>query len=154
MITFKQFLAEIEWKYGSGQFPKTYFDSSPFPSYPALTKLRKTKYQWEDKSRLVLVPVRELYSWQSGVDSTNLRPLIDPNYPAIKVNQIEGKLVIMNGNHRAIAAYISGLKYIKADYVNFDQLKAARYWTNKLECRDLPEHRGITSYSNTKIFIK
>lgn len=156
MITFKEFLVEsIQWKYGSGVVPKTYMESSPFPKYPALSKLRKTKYVWEDKAKtLYLVPVKQLYTWQLGVDSSKILPLNDPNYPPIKVNQIGNHLVIMNGNHRATSAYVQGLKYIKAYVANFDDEKAQKYWMNKNEFIHYPLSSEVIPYNPGKLFSK
>lgn len=156
MITFKQFLSETnQWKFGSGVVPETYMDSSPFPKYPALSKLRKTKYVWEDKVKTVsLVPVKHLYAWQLGVDSSKITLPLKSDYPPIKVNQIDGHLVIMNGNHRAATAYIQGLKYIKAYVANFDDEKAQKYWVNKTEFKAQPLSKDIIAYNPGKIFVK
>lgn len=145
--------ADDRWVYGSGEMPKHYFSGSPFPELSALSLLTKNKYEWSDKSKDVsLVPVKELYSWQQGTDPEKLAPLKDPGYEPILVSQIQNKLCIMNGNHRATDAFIQGLRFVKAIVTNFDDLKAKRYRKDKGTFHPYPLHPGVIPYSASRVF--
>lgn len=126
---YKTFLNE-DWVFGSNKLPSNSMLESPFPKFDALSLLRPTKYMWEDKAKLMSVPVKSLYTWQRMVETERITG-ISNNYEPIKVNQVGGKLVIMNGNHRATAAYIQGMTHIKAYVANFDDEKAKKYWKDK-----------------------
>lgn len=123
------------WSAGSGEIPQgTGWGDSPIPevdkgSNPlvVLTPMRSEAFESRKLMREVLIDVSELTSWQTGVDLDKIRPLTE-DYPAIEVAQVNGKLVISNGNHRAVAAWVGGEKQIRAKFVNYDKPEAKKYF--------------------------
>jgi hypothetical protein len=128
------------WKFGSKTIPsdpaRGDLISPPFPTSDVLAWLKKNRYEAERDAILANVPVQSLYRWQGVVEMNKLAGYQE-NHDPIKVYQFNGHLVIMNGNHRATAAFVEGEKYIRAYVTNFDLKKNFKYRKDK-PTRELP----------------
>ena len=118
------------WEYGSGNVPGSTLVKSPFKQFDALSKLKPNKYMAEKTAVSAEVPVKDLESWQGVVEPEKIGPLRE-DYPEIDVAQIDGHLVILNGNHRAASAFASGTGNIRAKVINYDSPENRKYKREK-----------------------
>lgn len=96
-----------------------------------LVVLKPTRGDLIDSVKTVTrVSVKDLQTWQDHLDPAKLRP-IEGDLEPIEVAKINGKLVVMNGNHRAVSAFIEGKGEIDAKIADFDDPKAKKYWKKK-----------------------
>jgi hypothetical protein len=101
------------------------------PENNPLVVLKPTRGDLLDSVKKVTkVNVKDLQTWQNHIDPAKLRPLEGDPGP-IEVAKINGKLVVMNGNHRAVSAFIEGKGEIDAKVADFDDPKAKKYWKKK-----------------------
>lgn len=128
-----QFEKSDVWTFGSGKIPRgSILIDSPIPNVPdesnPLTVLGPLRSEpFEKVAAVTKVPVKELYTWQGGLEPERLRPIAE-DVPPIHVGKINGRLVIMNGNHRASAAFAEGRETVDAYVVDFDQTQNRKYW--------------------------
>lgn len=140
------------WVRGSRTIPTgSGWSTSPLPEVPLssnpLTVLKPTRGDaWDTKgiAKDVDANIDDLMSWQTGIDVEKLRPIVG-EVPPIKLAQVNGKLVIMDGNHRAVSAWLAGDKTIAAKFVNFDTIKNKKWYKPKYKpSGTLPDSDGIS----------
>lgn len=101
------------------------------PENNPLRVLKPTRGDLIDAVKSVTkVNVRDLETWQNHIDPSKLRPIEGDPGP-LEVAKINGKLVVMNGNHRAVSAFIEGKSEIDARVADFDAPGAKKYWKKK-----------------------
>ena len=116
-----------EWKFGSNTVPSTVYRHDPFAGEDYIrSPLFNGKGELDfsgipiNKLKRVKLRTKQLTAGQDSVVSQNLRPIKDGSYPPITVAKINGKLVIVDGNHRAVSAFVQGKDDIDADYIDLD----------------------------------
>ncbi len=121
------------WKFGSHVVPGTSGSTSltsPLKiDEQAFSIMKPTAYNAKPEKGHFLVEVQRLSTWQNHVDPAKLRPLpanvrsLEP----IEVRQVDGQLVVWNGNHRAVSAFVEGTHSIVAVITNFDDARNLKY---------------------------
>lgn len=123
------------WKFGSGVVPGTQSEhsiKSPLKlDEHAFAVMKPNAYNAKPEKGVFRVPVAELYTWQDHVDPGKLRPLPEhlskTTLEPLELRQVDGKLVLWQGNHRAASAFVQGVKELYATVINFDDKKNIKY---------------------------
>lgn len=122
-----------QWRYGSGVVPGTAKEGSlksPLKlDTHAYSVMKPNAYNAKPVKGKFMVEVKHLATWQDHVDPAKLRPLPSSvhNLEPVEVRQVDGQLVVWNGNHRAASAFIAGVPAIPAIITNYDDAKNLKY---------------------------
>lgn len=84
--------------------------------------------KWDKAFKEETIPVETLWTRQTLLDKAevNLEPVADPTQvPPIKVARINGKNIVLDGNHRAASFFLQGLPEIRANVIDLDDPKNA-----------------------------
>lgn len=109
------------WVFGSNTIPPKddlAYLRSPFPMDDRPSRIRHASRHME-LTFPARVRVRALWAWQHYLEPDRIFLPLQSHAP-IHVAQLDGRLIILNGNHRSAAAFAEGREWIEANVLNAD----------------------------------